>query len=205
MRRVFLVAAALVLFGLAVPPGPAAAAPNTVEITTDPAHFSVGLGDRFTITTTLTNTGAASTGNLLAHLNIANTDGTAYVDPEDWSADRSQELALGPGETRTLSWSVQAVNRGRFVAYVVVLPRDGAPSGPDHGVVSPLARLEVAARSTLTAASALPVVLGMPLGLGLGALGLWLRSRRRGSDRAAGPSDDVMDHRESQAGAASVA
>lgn len=184
MRRVLLVAAALVSLGLAITPGTAEAAPITVDIGTDPSLVSANLGDRFTITTTLTNTGAASTGDVLAHLNVANTDGTAYVDPEDWSADRSQELALEPGETRTLSWSVQAVNQGRFVAYVVVLPRAGTPSGPDQGVVSPLVRLEVAARLTLTAATVLPVVLGMPLVLGLGAAALWIRARRGGGHRA---------------------
>ena len=45
----------------------------------------MALGGRFTLETELTNTGTASTGRLLAHLNIASIQGSVYVDPEDWA------------------------------------------------------------------------------------------------------------------------
>ena len=68
------------------------------------------------------NTGATPTGEILAHLNVASIEGTVYVDPEDWSPSRSQQLSLEPGESQKLSWELQAVNAGHFAAYVVVVP-----------------------------------------------------------------------------------
>jgi hypothetical protein len=60
-----------------------------------------------------------------------------YVDPEDWAADRSQELELQPGESRRLSWEVQAINSGRFAAYVVVPPLGSTSSAAEQLMVSP--------------------------------------------------------------------
>jgi hypothetical protein len=163
---------------------PAAAAPAPVEVLAEPPRISATLGDEFSIETTVTNPVDAASGPLLAHLNVASLDDRAYVDPEDWSADRSQELSLAPGESRTLSWDIQAVNSGRFAAYVVVLPTgatsgatSGAP-GPETLAVSPQVTLEVATRSTLDAGGALKVVLAMPLLLGLTAIATRLRIRR---------------------------
>jgi len=121
MRRVLVLAGALicVLSGI---PAPAMAAPLTVDIVVDPTQVETVLGDRFTITTDVRNTGRTDSGPLLAHLNVASLQPDVYVDPEDWSSARSQELSLQPGESRTLSWELQAVNSGRFAAYVVVLP-----------------------------------------------------------------------------------
>jgi hypothetical protein len=151
-----------------------------VTVVMEPTELSTVLGERFTITTEITNTGTESTGTVLAHLNVASITGSVYVDPEDWSADRSQELELQPGETRSLAWEVQAVNSGSFAAYVVVLPFGNTASAAENLVVSPLVKLEVAPRSTLNAGGALPVVLGVPALLGLitAASRLRLRSRR---------------------------
>ena len=161
---------------------PAAAAPAPVEVLAEPPRISATLGDEFSVETTVTNPADAASGPLLAHLNIASVDDRAYVDPEDWSADRSQELSLAPGESQTLSWDIQAVNSGRFAAYVVVLPTGAPTSGtprPETLVVSPQVTLEVATRSTLNAGGALKVVLTMPLLLGSAAIATRLRIRRR--------------------------
>lgn len=169
--------AVLVWMGPAAPA--IAAPPETVGVAVDPTRVSTVLGDRFTIKTDVTNPGRAATGPLLAHLNIASITGSVYVDPEDWSASRSKELSLHPGETRTLSWELQAVNSGSFAVYVVILPFTTATVGNEPLVVSPQVRLQVASRSTLTAGGALPVVLVVPLLLGLAAAGARLRVRRR--------------------------
>jgi hypothetical protein len=50
-------------------------------------------------------------------------------------------------------------------------------------VTSPLVNVDVASRSTLTAGGALPVVVIVPLLLGLAAAGVFFRARRRGSVR----------------------
>lgn len=176
MRRAVL-QGVLVCLLLGIPVS-AAALPGMVAVTTDRPRLSTVLGERFTIETELRNTGAA-TGPMLAHLNVASITGDVYVDPEDWSSERSQEVSLQPGERTTLSWDLQAVNSGSFAAYVVVLPYGTTVVGWEDLVVSPLVRLEVAPRSTLTLGGALPVVVAVPVLLGLAAAVVRLRVRRR--------------------------
>lgn len=178
MRRALILAAVLacVLSGVSVPAG---AAPGPVEVVNDRTRVETVLGHRFTLATEVRNTGSVDSGPLLAHLNVASLETSVYVDPEDWSAERSQELFLRPGESRTLSWELQAVNSGHFAAYVVVLPAGDAATGDQEPVVTPLVRLHVAARSTLNAGGTLPVVLGVPLLLGLAAVAARFRVRRR--------------------------
>lgn len=162
---------------------PAVAAPLSVQVVTRPARVETVLGGRFMITTEVTNTGAAPTGEILAHLNVASIEGTVYVDPEDWSPSRSQQLSLDPGESRKLSWELQAVNSGHFAAYVVVVPFGSTVAGNEELLISPLVKVTVASRSTLTAQGALPVVISIPLLLGLAAAGVFFAARRRGSNR----------------------
>ena len=160
-----------------------AAAPLSLKLVNEPAQVETVLGDRFMITTEITNTGRAPSGEILAHLNVASIEGSVYVDPEDWSPDRSQQLSLKPGESRKLIWEIQAVNAGQFAAYVAVVPFGGEVAGKENLVISPLVALDVASKSTLTAGGALPVVVIVPLLLGLAAAGVFFRARRRGSDR----------------------
>src|SRR5215212_4815275 len=177
MKRAVLLAGLLVAL-FACLAAPAWAAPLAVEITPDPTHVATVLGGRFTITTKVANTGSAPTGDVLAHLNIASMQDEVYVDPEDWSSSRSQNLTLQPGESRTLSWDIQAVNAGRFAAYVVVLPEGAEVSGSENLVVSPLVKIDVETRAALSEGGVLPVVLAIPLLLGLSAAALRLRRRR---------------------------
>ncbi len=156
---------------------PASATPVPVDISVAPSRVETGLGDRFVITTEVHNTGSATSGPLVAHLNVASLESNVYVDPEDWSSDRSQELSLQGGERRRLSWDVQAVNSGRFGAYVVVLPADSA-AGAQELVVSPMATLDVAPRSTRASSGLLLVVFGVPALLGLIVVGTRVRLRR---------------------------
>jgi hypothetical protein len=180
---------ALLLIGLLVGvltwlPAPAIAAePLSVKVIVEPAHLETVLGGRFMITTEITNTGAAPSGEILAHLNVASIEGSVYVDPEDWSPNRSQQLSLEPGERQKLSWEIQAVNAGHFAAYVVVVPFGSNVAGNEALMISPLVDVDVASRSTLTAGGALPVVVMVPLLLGLAAAGVFFGARRRGSDR----------------------
>ena len=176
MTRTVLLASLLVAL-FACSAAPAWAAPLPVEITPHPTHVATVLGGRFTITTQVANTGSAPTGDVLAHLNIASMQDEVYVDPEDWSSSRSQSLTLQPGESRTLSWDIQAVNAGRFAAYVVVLPEGSEVSGAEGLVVSPLVKVDVEARSAMSESGVLPVVLAIPLLLGLSAAALLLRGR----------------------------
>jgi hypothetical protein len=177
MKRAVLLASFLVALLACLAP-PAWAAPLAVEITPDPTHMATVLGGRFTITTQVANIGSAPTGDVLAHLNIASMQDEVYVDPEDWSSSRSQNLTLQPGESRTLSWDIQAVNAGRFAAYVVVLPEGSEVSGAEGLVVSPMVKIDVETRSAMSESGVLPVVFAIPLLLGLSAAALRLRGRR---------------------------
>lgn len=182
MRAALLIA--LLVGALTWLPAPAlAAAPLRIKVVVEPAHIETVLGGRFMITTEITNTGTAPSGEILAHLNVASIEGSVYVDPEDWSPSRSQQLSLRPGESRKLSWEIQAVNAGHFAAYVVVVPFGDKVAGNEPLMVGPLVDVQVAAKSTLTAGGALPVVVMVPVLLGLAAAGVFFRARRRESDR----------------------
>ena len=76
-------------------PRSCAAAPVNVKVVAEPAEINTLLGDRFMITTEITNTGATPSGEILAHLNVASIEGGVYVDPEDWSPSRSQLTSAG--------------------------------------------------------------------------------------------------------------
>jgi hypothetical protein len=182
MRKLFLIVVLVGLLSwLAAPAG--AVAPLSVQVAADPARVETVLGDRFVITTELTNTGTAATGEILAHLNVASIEGSVYVDPEDWSSNRSQPLSLDPGESQKLSWELQAVNAGHFAAYVVVVPFGSEVAGHEELLISPLVNITVANRSTLTAQGALPIVISIPLLLGLAAAAVFFGARRRGANQ----------------------
>ena len=174
-----------VLLSLLVPgyrPERAAATPilaRPVAATIDQDRLSAVIGNRFSFRSKLVNPGSAPTGTLIAHLNVASLTSDVYVDPEDWSAERTLQVPpLQARASTTLSWELQAVNAGSFAVYVVVLPDGSASTGGDAPVVSPLLHLEVAGRRTLNAEGALPVVLGVPIVLGLLAVGARRRTRR---------------------------
>ena len=160
-------------------PAAAYADPINVDVVADPPVVEMVLGDHIEITTEITNTGSAPTGESLAHLNVASIQGSVYVDPEDWSSERNQQLSLKPGESRELSWEIQAVNSGHFAAYVVVVPFGSSVAGTEPLEISQLVNVDVAPRATLTAGGALPVVLAVPILIGLAAAAALFRVRRR--------------------------
>jgi hypothetical protein len=179
-------AAPLVLAGmlllLLAPPRPAAApaAPSPgggVTVTIERVRHSTVIGSRFSFESRLANPGNRPTAELIAHLNVASLTSDVYVDPEDWSAERTIQVPpLPPGGATSLAWDLQAVNAGRFAVYVVVLPREVPAGRPDALAVSPPMHVEVAGRRTLNVGGALPVVISIPVALGLLAVSV----RRRG-------------------------
>ena len=156
---------------------PAAAAPRGggLELSLSRTQVSTGLGDSFTFTSTITNTGSVPLSGLVAHLNVVGFDPSIYVDPEDWSSHRTRYLAPIPAHGATkISWTVTAVNGGNITIFVAVLPRHGAGS---IAVSEPL-RVDIAKRRTLNSGGVLPLALGIPALLGLSLLGT--RVARRG-------------------------
>ncbi len=101
-----------------------------------------------------------------------------YVDPEDWSAQRTQYLdELAPGDTARQRWTVQAVKAvtsGPLVLYVAVsdLERGSVTSsGP--------MRLTVGGQRLVESAGVLPLVVWIPAGV-LTLLNAALRQRLSG-------------------------
>jgi len=164
-----LVAAALTL-------GPVASA-GEVVVGMDRTRVSTSLGRDFSFTTTVTNRDTATTGTLVAHLNVLSLKPGVYVDPEDWSEDRTRYLEpIAPGGSRTVRWRVKPVNGGSLAAYVTVVSQ----SGTGTPVTGPALRFDVASQKTLNAGGILPIALGVPGGIALLALAVRVQRRRRG-------------------------
>ncbi|MDH5334193.1 MAG: hypothetical protein OEW65_09950 [Thermoleophilia bacterium] len=148
---------------------------SSVSVAVERSLISTRLGDAFTFRSTITNKGADTADGLIAHLNVLSLRPGTYVDPEDWSSDRTRYLEpLPAGGSTTISWKMQAVNDGAFGVYIAVLPATGAAHPP---ATAPMIRLDVASRKKLNAGGLLPIALGVPALLGLLAAGARLARR----------------------------
>jgi hypothetical protein len=171
--RLTLLAAAVALF---VAPAAAAQEPAGVEIAVNRTEISTRLGGKFTFRSTVTNRTSAEARGLVAHLSVLSLREGPYVDPEDWSSNRTRYLApIPPGGSIDIGWSMQAVNDGDFGVYVAVLPETGDARPP---VTGPAIHLAVAERRTLNAGGIVPLALGIPAALGILTLGLRFYRRR---------------------------
>ncbi|ADP82023.1 hypothetical protein [Pseudofrankia inefficax] len=178
----------LALITLVVFAAPSSAAPSTpppaVTVAFDHGEVRAAVGERFTLRARISDISAAPVGPSIAHLNVASLTSDVYVDPEDWSSDRSRPVAaMAAGDGTWLDWEIQAVTAGRFDVYVVVLPTgpdragSGGP-GPAPLVASAPVHVTVTPRRTLTAGGSLPTAITVPLLLGAGALATRRRARR---------------------------
>jgi hypothetical protein len=149
-----------------------------VELSLDRARVSMRLGNSVTFSSTIVNSGRTRASGLVAHLNIVSLTRGVYVDPEDWSEQRTRYLPpLDAGGSATIRWKVKAVNRGRFAVYVVVFGDEGPRAALGGGAVSPALDVRVAERRTLNSGGVVPLALGVPALVAL--LGLAVRLRRR--------------------------
>jgi hypothetical protein len=173
VRRTAIVALALAA-SFAAPA--AAGSTDSVVVTNDRSRVSTELGRSFSFRSTIANRSSVATEPLVAHLNILSVRPGVYVDPEDWSGDRTRYIGSLPANgTRELVWEIQAVNDGSLAAYITVLPQDDVGRPPVSG---PAVRISVAKRTTLNSGGILPLAIGIPLALGLLAGGVHLRRRR---------------------------
>ena len=170
--RVLVLSMACLLAAAPVASGQQAA----LDVTISRGTVSTRLGDDFGFSTEIRNRGSQQRSDLVAQLNIAGLSSGIYVDPEDWSSERTKRLpTLAPGESTTVSWSVTAVTGGRAAIYVVVLPEDRAHGEP---VSSPAIDVRIADTKDLNTDGVLPLALGIPAFLGL--LTVAVRRRRNG-------------------------
>ena len=162
-----------------------------VRVSAEPATISTTLGRDFGLRTTITNTGAAPTSSVLAHLNVLSLREDVYLDPEDWSAERTRYLgAIPAGASMTVEWKLKAVNPGSVAAFVSVLPQAGSTETPTNG---PTVAIAVARRQTLNSDGILPLALGIPAAIAALGAGVHRRRTRRSAenDRDASPRESA--------------
>jgi hypothetical protein len=151
---------------------PVSAARSPVAVSLSRTEVSTRIGESFGFDSEIRNTGTEPLSGLVAHLNVAGLTSGIYVDPEDWSEDRTRFLSpLAPGETTSVGWNVKAVTGGRAAIYVVVLPAGAEPA------ISPAMDVRIAEAKNLNSGGVLPLALGVPAVLAVAAIAV--RRRRR--------------------------
>lgn len=154
-------------------------ATSDLTVTISESEKSTLTGDRFSFTSEITNNGPEATTPLIANLAFTATDGETYVDPEDWSGQRTQYIdAIEPGASATQTWTVKTVISGDVAAYVAVLPNPPTLTPGTPLAVSPALQMHVTEERKLNPGGVLPTVLGVPLLLALGFIGLRVVRRR---------------------------
>ena len=173
-----LLAALLALITSASPAFASSTTVDPVSVSISRSSAQLQVGQRLAFTTLVRNNGSRPLTGLVAHLNVVSLRPDVYVDPEDWSSQRTQYLApVAPHRAATLQWAVQAVNEGDIELYVAVT----AQHGTDRVVSSDALRVLATARRMLGPAGALPVILGVPAAVALIMMVAAVRRRRRGS------------------------
>jgi uncharacterized membrane protein len=166
-------ALSMVAAAVAVPTSHAKVDSSAVSVELDETELTVGPGEQFSFESTLRNTGDSQSG-LIANLNIVGADPDIYVDPEDWSTERTQFLDdLPAGESTQLRWTVRAIDAGELMLYVAVSSTDAdsvTVSGPLH--------VTVTGQRVVNPQNVVPLVMATPVAV-LALLGLTLVRRRR--------------------------
>jgi hypothetical protein len=138
------------------------------------------VGDSFTFTSTISNDGSDATPTLIANLDFVSVDHSTYVDPEDWSPERTLIVApIDAGASATQSWTINTVLQGKVAAYVVVLPDATQPTAIDRLATSPPIYMHVSEQRKLNPGGVLPVVLIVPGLIAAAFTGLQVSRRRR--------------------------
>jgi hypothetical protein len=153
---------------------------SDLTVSVSRSEVSTQTGNTFQFTSEITNNGSVASPPLIANLDFVAIDQSTYVDPEDWSQERTLTVDPIPaGSSAMQSWTVKPILKGDVAAYVVVLPRlpNLATAGPL--AASPAIRLHVEEHRALNPGGVLPVVLAVPGALALGLAGLQLARRKR--------------------------
>jgi ABC-2 type transport system permease protein len=170
----------------AAAPAPAAAAPVVqapLQISIDKADTVLRAGLPLLFNTVVSNSGTGPSQPVIVAMNIINLNAKGdVVDPEDWSPQRTQHVEpLGPGQSTTLSWRVNAILDGDFMVYMVAIPSPGSPDVTSQPVASSGIHLTVTPYTKLNPGGVLPYAIGGPLLLGL-VISIVYRRRRRQID-----------------------
>jgi len=153
--------------------------PLTIDI--DLGYKTVKTTDHVLFNTVVTNTGTEASPPLSVAMNIINLNAKGdVVDPEDWSPQRTQYMEqLGPGQTATQSWRVNAILDGDYMVYIVLLPAPSGPEATSHPVSSSGVHLTVTPFTKLNPRGVLPYAIGGPLLVLVGIVLIYRMRRRR--------------------------
>jgi ABC-type transport system involved in cytochrome c biogenesis permease component len=159
------------------------AADARVAISIDAAYQTVRTGDKILYNTVVTNQGPVASRSLVVAMNIINLDAAGdIVDPEDWSPQRTQYIdSIPPGQSKTLSWRVNAILDGDYLVYMVLVPEPDGKDATSRPVASSGLHLTVTPFTKLNPGGVLPYAIGGPVIL-LGGMMLIYRARRRKID-----------------------
>jgi hypothetical protein len=170
----------VVLGNLLAPARARAAATTDLQITVSVSELQALTGDTVSFTSTITNTSSAASPKLFANLNFVAVDHSTYVDPEDWSSERTISVpSLAAGASATHTWTIDTVTKGDVDAYVVALPDAGPTATAEPLISSPAVHLHVTEQRKLNPGGVLPVVLIVPGAIAAGFVGLQASRRRR--------------------------
>jgi len=180
LALIALLAAALIAPGAVGVASAASTESPPVGIALSRPSTSVGIGDSFSFTSTITNAGSLPVSGLVAHLNVLSFTHGVYVDPEDWSSNRTRYLdPIPPGHSTTVDWTVKAVNGGDFGIYVAALGTPAAGAVPIEPTVSPALVAHVTEQRNVNPQGVVPLALGVPAAVAAAMGALRLRMRRR--------------------------
>jgi hypothetical protein len=154
-----------------------------VAISIDAAYQTVKTGDKILYNTVVTNQGSVASRSLVVAMNIINLNAAGdIVDPEDWSPQRTQYIdSIPPGQSKTMSWRVNAILDGDYLVYMVLVPEPEGKDATSRPVASSGLHLTVTPFTKLNPSGVLPYAVGGPLVL-LGSIFLLYRARRRQID-----------------------
>jgi hypothetical protein len=169
-----LVGTAALALALVAATGAQAAVP-AISVESDKTEIRVDIGQTFALRTTIRNESASPTPELVAHLNILALRPGTYVDPEDWSTERTRYVPPIPaGGSTTVPWRVTAVHSGSIGVYAAVLPASGAGTP----TASPTLHAQITARTTIDSGGVVPLALGVPAVLVVLVFAVAIRRRR---------------------------
>lgn len=160
-----------------------AAEQSSLKVTIDLDYKVVKAGDPVLYNTIVANNDAEASPPMIVAMNIINIDSTGQVvDPEDWSPQRTQYIEqLGPNQSATLAWRINAILAGDYMVYMVAIPEPGSQEATSQPVASSGIHLTVTPFTRLNPGGVLPYVIGGPIIVLVGIL-LIYRFRRRQID-----------------------
>jgi ABC-type transport system involved in multi-copper enzyme maturation permease subunit len=161
------------------PQAPVVAHP--LEITIDKSDTVFRAGTPLLFKTEIKNPAAEPSHAVIVAMNIINLDQHGeVVDPEDWSPQRTQYVEpLGPGQSTTLDWRINAILDGDFMVYIVAIPAPGSPDATSQPVASSGVHLTVTPFTKLNPGGVLPYAIGGPVLLVLVIFFVYRHRRRQ--------------------------